>query len=268
LQTNSLLLGKISFVVLLCIVGVAIIVANYFGKENATMMSNFLNLAITIPLLVVSILLLVKHGTGGDLGKACTSFVLFVVLWFIAERIWMIDELVYHLNPWPSEADYFWLAGYPPYFAFTIFYLRPFKNSISAKLVIFALCTTAAIAGFLVYYTSLQGSELSIFETVLGLSYPIFDTISLAPVIIGLVLFFRGEVNFMWACLFFGMLCLVIADYGFLFLSLDTTYYTGHPVDIPYLWAYLFFLSGVYSHLRIFKKRGNNERFDNQRDLR
>jgi hypothetical protein len=249
-------------------VALAIIAANYFGQENATLASSFLNLAITVLLVIISFLLLVRNGTGGNLGRALACFVSFVVLWFIAERIWMVYELVYHVNPWPSVADYFWLSGYPLYFVFTIFYLKPFKRSISSKLVVFALCTSVAMIAFLIYYILLQKSELSLFETVLGSSYPISDTILLAPVIVGLALFFRGQVSFLWSCLFFGMLCFVVADYGFLFLSLDKTYYTGHVIDIPYLWAYLFFLSGAYNHLKIFKKRSHDNRFNGQEDLR
>jgi hypothetical protein len=81
-------------------------------------------------------------------------------------------------------------------------------------------------------------------------------------------LFFSGKVNFVWFLLLLGMLSFVIADTGFLVLSLDEEYYTGHPIDILYLWAYLFFLFGSYHYLRIFKKRGKEDQFDNQENFR
>ncbi len=263
-----MLSGKKSLVYLLTGVAAVLIAANYFGENYAVLASSFLNLAITIPLTIVSVTLLAKDGIKGILGKAWMCFASFVILWFVAERIWMIDELVYHNNPWPSEADFFWLAGYPIYFVFAVFYLKPFRSSISTKLTASAIGLTAMIAGFLIYYSSLQQSNLSAFDTLLGLSYPIADTISLVPIIIGLVLFLRGQVSFLWSCLFFGMLCFVIADYGFLFLSLDGTYHTGHPIDIAYLWAYLFFLSGSCNYLRIFKKQDQENRFNDQDRLR
>jgi hypothetical protein len=64
-----------------------------------------------------------------------------------------------------------------------------------------------------------------------------------------------------------GMLCFVLADYGYLFLSLDKSYYTGHVIDIPYLWAYLFFLTGVSNYAKIFKKRDQESQFNDQESL-
>lgn len=268
MQTSLFSSSKKFLAPLLAVVVFAIMTANYFGEEYAVFTSSFLNLAITIPLVVVSAVLLVKDGIKGNFGKAWIFFASFIFLWFVAEQIWIITELVYHDDPFPSAADFFWLIGYPIYFVFTFFYLRPFKSSISIKLTASVIGLTITMAGFLAYYSSLQQSNLSVFDTLLGLSYPVADTISLAPIIIGLILFFRGQVSFLWSCLLFGMLCFVIADYGFFFLSLDDSYRTGHPIDILYLWAYLFFLSGSYNYVRMFKKRNHENRFDDQDDLR
>jgi len=256
------------FVSMLVFIAIAIIAANYFGEDYATWTSDILNLIITVPLVIVSILLIIRERAQGDFGRAWIFFASFVILWFIAERIWAVYELVYKINPWPSEADVFWLVGYPLYFIFTAYYLKPFKNMISAKMMITVIGIIIAMAIFLTYYITLQKSELSEFETILGIAYPIADTLSLAPIIIGLVLFFRGHVSFLWSCLLIGMMCFVVSDYAFLFLSLDDTYYTGHPIDILYLWAYLFLLSGAFDHIKIFRKRNQENRFNDQGEFR
>ncbi|MEO9310294.1 MAG: hypothetical protein ABI337_08385 [Nitrososphaera sp.] len=251
---------------LLVIITVAVIAANYFGKILAALTSDFGNLFITTPLLLASIMLSIRDRGRGDLGKAWVCFTTAVVLWFAAERIWMIYDLTGDRAPWPSEADYFWLAGYPVYLAFTFFYLRPFRNSISKSLMFSASAITVLIAGFL---TSLIIKENSFsVEALLGITYPVLDTVSITPIIIGLVLFFRGQVSFLWICLLVGMLCFVVADYGFLFLSLDAEYYSGHVIDIPYLWAYLFFLVGINNYAKIFKIRRKDNRFNDQEKLR
>lgn len=243
---------------------VIIIAANYIGREYAVLASNFLNLAITAPLAAVSILVLIREGTRGDLGKAFACFASFAVTWFVAEVLWTIYEVIYKVDPWPSEADFFWLAGYPLYIAFTIFYLKPFRNAISLRLVASAIGIATTVMILLLYNASLQESNLSEFETALGLAYPLADTVSLVPVMVGLALFFRGQVSFLWSCMMFGMLCFVVADYWYLIFSLDDSYYTGHLIDIPYNWAYIFFLFGSYNHSRIFKKRSEENRFNNQ----
>lgn len=252
----------------LAAVAIITIIANHFGADVATLTHYLMNLAITTLLLVMAIMLLAKDGTAGDLGKAWIFFTSFVIFWFTAERIWGIYELVYQINPWPSEADYFWLAGYPLYFAFTFFYMRPFKNVISPRMITASVAVASAVSALLAYDTITHEPNLISLEALLGMAYPIADAICLVPVMIGIILFVRGKVHFFWSCLLIGVLLFVVADYGFLFLSLEGSYYTGSYIDIPYLWAYLFLLIGLYNHLKIFKKRDQNSRFNNQEDLR
>lgn len=247
-------------------VALAVIAANYFGPTYAALTSNFANLFVTVPLVLISILLLVRDRGRGDLGKAWMCFTAVVVLWFVAERIWMVYDLVSGSDPWPSEADYFWLAGYPIYFAFTFFYLKPFRNSISKTLMVSTTAATVVAAGFLA--SSIFEENSYSFEIILGIAYPVLDTISITPIIMGLVLFLRGQVSFLWLCMFIGMMCFVVADYGFLFLSLEEEYYSGHIIDIPYLWAYLFFLFGSNNYAKIFRMRTMDNRFNDQEKLR
>ncbi len=267
MNISILLTSRKSLALFLATIAFIITIANYLGQNYAEMASNFLNLAITTPLVAICVFLLVKEGIRGDFGKGWTCFVVFVILWYVAERIWMIYEMIYLKDPWPSEADFFWLAGYPFYIVFAIFYLRPFKNKISPKLITSSIGITLVISGFLTYQI-LSEADIFEFEAFLGLAYPLADTISLAPIIIGMVLFFRGQVNFLLSCLLIGMLCFVVADYGFLVFSLDETYYTGHPIDIPYLWAYLLFVFGAYNRSKLFTKPNDQNRFNFQEKFR
>lgn len=259
---------KIFFVALFVAIATITLVSNYFGEQYSVLVSSYSNFVITSILVVFSIALLAKYGIRGDFGKAWICFVLFVILWFVAERIWMIDELVYHVDPWPSKADFFWLIGYVPYFVFTIFYLRSFKKMISIRLLASTLGLVSIFGVSMTYYANLQQSSLSYSDMLIGLSYPILDSVMLVPITIGLVLFLRGQVGFLWSCLIFGMLSFVIADYGFLILSLGEDYHTGHIIDILYLWAYLFFLSGVISYTQIFRKQNLENRFEDQDKFR
>ncbi len=50
-----------------------------------------------------------------------------------------------------------------------------------------------------------------------------------------------------------GIISDVIADTLFLFLALEESYYPGHPIDILFVFAYLFFAFGVYSHIKLYR---------------
>ena len=245
-----------------------LVVTNQLDKQYSVLASSILNIIITVVLLGTSIALLAKYGIRGNFGKAWLFFVSFIVLWFVAERIWQAYEIVYQIDPWPSVADYFWFAGYPLYFAFMWFYLRSFKKLVSSKMLVPAFGLSVVLAASLGYYVSLQQTSLDYYEELLGLAYPVLDSLLLAPISIGLILFARGQLSFVLACMLFGMLSFVISDYGFLLLSLDETYHTGHVIDIPYLWGYLFFLVGAKYYFHIFRKQDEMNRFEDQEDLR
>ena len=96
--------------------------------------------------------------------------------------------------------------------------------------------------------------KVSLLSNVIATSYPILDSIILIPALIGIVLFFRGEVNFTWSLVCVGIVLQSVGDSGFQVATFTNTYYTGHPVDILFLCSYIFLSFGVYDHIRIFKK--------------
>jgi hypothetical protein len=236
------------------ITGLGILVATFFGKEVVKTVTDFTYIPVAGTLVVLSIIISTRFRKTGDHGKAWLLFLGIAVSWFIAETTWTVYEFVYHLNPFPSFADVFYLIGYPFLFLFSIYYLKPFKKIISNKMIISASLIAVSVLIPNLYMTIYNNSDESKFAIVLGAIYPVADAIVLVPALIGIVLFFRGEVNFLWTLLLIGILFQVIADTSFQYFTLDNSYYTGHPIDILFIWSYIMFSFGVYSHIQIFKK--------------
>jgi hypothetical protein len=231
------------------------LVAEATGKETATVFGNWIFLPISGALVVLSIISVKEHGTTGSHGKAWIIFTTFSAMWFVAEQIWMIFELFYNQKPFPSLADFFYIAGYPAYFIFTILYLQPVKSAITRKVV---MTSSLIVIGVLVpnLYMAFENNSG---EDQLGISvgafYPVADAIVLVPALIGVSLFFGGKVNFLWSLMLMAIIVQVVADTGFQYYSLNNSYYTGHPVDILFLWSYILFSFGVYDHIKIFRAK-------------
>ena len=100
--------------------GIAILVAESLGKETAIVFTNWIFLPIPAALVALSLISVKRHGIKGSHGKAWLSFAIFSAMWFMAEQVWMILELFYNQKPFPSIADFFYIAGYPAYFIFAI----------------------------------------------------------------------------------------------------------------------------------------------------
>ena len=238
----------------LLITGLVIITATFFGKEVVSVITDFTYIPVSGAFVILSIIISSRFRKSGNHGKAWLLFLGTAISWFIAETTWTVYELVYHTNPFPSTADVFYITGYPFLFLFSIYYLKPFKKLITRKLILSTSLIAVSVLIPSLYMTVDNNSDESKFAIALGAIYPIADSIILVPALIGIFLFFRGEVNFLWTLLLIGILFEVIADTGFQYFTLNGSYYTGHPIDILFIWSYILFSFGVYSHTQIFKK--------------
>ena len=246
--------------------GLAIMISEYIGKETAIVFTNWIFVPIPGAMLVLSVILAKKHGKTGDHGKAWIAFAVFAACWFIAEQVWLVEELFYHQKPFPSEADFFYIVGYPAYFIFAVLYLKPFKSLITKKMIIVSSLVSLSVLIPSMYWTLENNSDEDQFSVILGAIYPIADSMVLIPALIGVRLFFGGSVNFLWSLMLVGILVEVIADTGFQYFSLDNSMYTGHPVDILFLWSYILFSFGIYDNIKVFNSKMNT--YENKEDLR
>jgi hypothetical protein len=132
-------------------------------------------------------------------------------------------------------------------------YIRPVKKAITKKIIIFSSLIAVVVFVPNLYMTIENNSDEDQFAISLGAFYPLADAIVLVPSLIGVVLFFGGKVNLLWYLMLVGIILEVAADTGFQYFSLDNSIYTGHPVDILFLWSYVVLVFGVYNHIKIFK---------------
>ena len=67
------------------------------------------------------------------------GFALFAVgaaFWMIAEQIWQLYDHIWEGDPFPSEADIFYLGAYPLMTAFLFLSLRPVLKKVNRNVVI------------------------------------------------------------------------------------------------------------------------------------
>ena len=241
----------------------AIVISNMIAHSYAELWSNTLNLAITSILLVACIVNNFKTGTSGKHGRAWMCFTLAIAMWWIAERIWTLNELTN--NDTLSYADLFWFGGYVFYFIFGVMYLMPFASQISRKNIV-TVSLVVLVVLMLVLYTTKP--HIGTFEEILHTAYPVADSVMLIPSILGMMLFFKGDIKFSVSLFFIGMLSFVISDYAFMYFDSIGEYYTGHIVDIPYLLAYAIFISGIIANMNIWNRINKKMPFNDQNTMR
>ncbi len=219
------------------------------------------NIANVISILTVSIFAIrvwLSNRNDENLNRFWGFLALGVVLWTIAEIIWLYMSLVYSEVPYPSSADLFWLLGYVPItiafferhdeFRIVQTHQQRMLNILVAALFILA-------AGvFVIWPTITAFDPTKIIESLLNIAYPLTD-VTLSIVI--LRIFFStqtGRFSITWRLLGFGFLAMTVSDLMFSYTSWIGIYYPdGHPniisivLDLFYYNAYLSMAVGVFA---------------------
>ncbi|HJT10814.1 MAG TPA: hypothetical protein VJ771_08530 [Candidatus Nitrosotalea sp.] len=268
MQTNTEKIKNNKFFLFsLFAVSFAVLISNFVSKYIASATTDILSVVLSGGLLVLSAFISIEFRGKGDLGKAYLLFSGFVSLWFSAEVIWLKSELVTHLLPFPEYADWLYLGGYALLVGFSIYYLKPFQIAITRKMLGFAALSTAVLLIPTLYSTYSFNPNSTIAEILWGAIYPIADAAILFPAVLGLALFVKGEVGLFWSLTCIAIILNIIADSGFFFLDIGKSDYSGNPVNILYMCAYILFAFGIHSHVKLYKKP-KMKSYDNTDDLK
>ncbi len=173
--------------------------------------------------------------------------------WFVGKAIWAGYTLVLGVKiPYPSVADAFLLSGYVPFFIALYLYVEIFESVLSRRILIISLTITVIIT--ILVSTALiapvMGTEADLTTTVVDFAYPILGLGLLSIAILGLLIFLKGNLGKSWALINAGIL---LNTWGYVLFSYTTsqgTYYSGHPIDLLYAVAYVFFLLAFYVHVK------------------
>ena len=262
MQVLSTKVNQFLLVSLLSIV-VLFIMANLVNPEYVIYEDWFLTdiLFIIIPVIVIilGIILSSMYKGNGYHGKAWVLFTIAIAIWFAGEMTYQYDA-EYDLEDISTlTSDILYILGYPIFFAFTALYLKPRRKSISKNMILVSVLISIAFVVPTIYFTFEGEGELDSLTIFLYAIYPILDGLVLVPSIIAVTLFFKGQVNFLWTLVLFATLADILGDTLYLILAVEEAYYPGHPVDILFLFAYVFYAFGVYSHIKLYKKPSNKK---------
>ena len=229
-----------------------VLVSNIAGPDMAEDVTNTISIILSGIVMVFSFFMVSKYGIKGNHGKAWILFMLFSTYWFCAETVDVLYYFVLGVDAWEYADDFFFITGYQLFFASLVFYLKPFVKQISKKLVIgVTIISMSLLIPSLIMIIDSE-SNLTNENYLVLLAYPVLDSIILIPALIGVVLFFKGGVNFMISLLCLGIISQIIGDNSILFLSLQNIYYPGHLAEILFLWTYTMFVFGLSNQVGLF----------------
>jgi hypothetical protein len=185
-------------------------------------------------------------------------FVLLVVgfaIWTIAESVWMGFELA-GLNPYPSIADVFYIAGYVP-LALALFLniqtiKMKFKRNIFVLWIALSVAVLVVILWIEVIPFLLEGLDLG---TFIAIVYPLADCIIISLALVILLKFRAGEIAKPWGLIILGFFLEAIGDIIFSYIDwYETSWPAYNLYDLFFALGYIAYIASALYFLWIFKR--------------
>ena len=234
--------------ILLAVSAISLQTGYFIDEESAWWVGSAVYVIVPGALVVFSSLLTIKMAKSGQSIKLILLFTVSVSMSFIAEQIWFGYDLIGE-DPFPSWADFFYLAAYPPLVLFLFKLIKiPIRTIPKSNLLFVGLLASSfLIPTYWSTYDSID--EQSLTDLVLALLYPIADIIILVPLIIG-VLYWIDKRNYFLTYLLIGATATLLADTFYVYLFQQDLYFVGSPIDILWIWGYIFYAFAMFPSSR------------------
>lgn len=178
------------------------------------------------------------------------------VLWTLAEIIWTAYLLFAQETPYPSPADFFWIAGYVPMGIALAARIQtiPTKPTRYQNILIllFSAITVAATIVFILIPVVRDFDSQHLLESIPNLIYPVFDLILVTIVWRLFFTYEKGDYGFAWRLLTLGFILVTISDFTFTYAEWNDLYYPdmqanviSRLADVPYTLSYIMWFIGI-----------------------
>src|SRR5215211_2293910 len=160
-----------------------------------------------------------------------------IVVWAIGDVIWTFGYVDEPTPPYPSVADAFWLAIYPPLYAGLLMLVRSHSGIVRRSLWLDGVIGGLAVASVgmalvLQHVVDLTGGSRT--ATATNLMYPLADL-----TLIGLVVWILAASGWhpgrAWSLLLGGLVVFAVSDCLYLFQTASGTYQDGGVTDLGWL---------------------------------
>lgn len=199
-----------------------------------------------------------------DEKKGWGFIVLALFLFFLGDIAWTFYEVVLHVDvPLGSWPDLIWTLAYIILIIGMFFFLSMlFFESHTRNYLLVLLA--AVIGGVLLYFETVGDMALQKFSFISFIqdSYVFFDLVLIAMLLILVVPLWqaRNRLFVPWLLLAFAFISRIVFDFVFARLTDAELYYTGHPLDILYVFSYVLIVFAVDFKFKLLEFGGSRKK--------
>ncbi len=264
-MVNKPLISVKNIFIIALIIVISFSIISFLLSYNSVSLMYFGDISSSVIDLLVVITLFYATTRSVRYGRRVHIAWMFITLAFtfyaVGDILWAILELVFHLDPFPSVADVFYLTFYPV-FALGIYYLPRFSFTRSENLKIFIDMGIIVSTVGLLFWTFLIvptfSSQENSFANIVSAIYIIGDFL-LFFVLLRLLYSKFDEYMGPVLLLSIGVLVMIVTDSIYAFQTLQGTYVSGGLLDTG--WILSFILVGLAAFLQASNGKIDLKRF-------
>ena len=238
------------------LIGIAAIVIsfhifiNYFVEvddaDSIASIFSFLNpLAVTI----VGFYIAIRYRKTHIFGKSYMVLALAYLGIFLGEVTYMLYDIIYNIEPYPSIADVFFFIQYPLLLTHLILNIKFFVSKINKLSKIWIIVMPIIILlGYSILATTQGGIEIFEFDFYYGTIFVYFSALTLSFAVVGAIIFKEGVIGKAWLLLVIGILFNTIGDTWYYNLELFEAYDLVHPVNMLWYAGYWLVIYALIKH--------------------
>ena len=189
-----------------------------------------------------------QWGFRGKMGIVNSGLFLGVFLWFLSDISYVICEAVLRVPVlFPSIGNGLELVSYVPIALGLAQFLWVFREGFRRVWTLTALGigVLALCLGLVVLVGPLIASAANPLDVAFYLVYPVLDLILLVLALLMVFAFAGGKMTWPWVWISFGLILTVLADISQGLGQLQGWYYSGNPIELISLCAYICFALGL-----------------------
>lgn len=193
------------------------------------------------------------YGLSNKHGKAFLAISLGMFSWFVGEVLWAVFQQILKIHPYPSIADFFYLAAYPLVLYGIYAEIGSYKTEISPKKSMFVSFFSVFLSLVVFYLMIVPVFNLHESGTgpIISISYGLADVlliVGIAHIIVMATRFRGGRLYAAWLYILIASIFMLLAD---IFFSIyNAQYQMGiwpyKFIDLFYVGSYIAFAFGLF----------------------
>ncbi|MDH3658063.1 MAG: histidine kinase [Nitrosopumilus sp.] len=222
------------------LIGIALLVVlfhvliNYIiGTDDADTIASIFSFFNPLVVASVGFIVAVRYRKSLVFGKSYTALAIGYLSIFFGEVTYMLYDIVYNIEPYPSIADVFFFIQYPLLLVHLILNIKFFAQKINKISKIWIIIMPIIILlGYSILSTTEDGIEIFEFDFYYGIVFIYFSALTLSFAVIGAMIFKEGAIGKAWVLLVIGILFNTMGDTWYYNLELFEAYDLVHPVNM------------------------------------